>query len=112
MNGKEDISFKDAVKILSERKTWEDYFLRTPCVKPSYLWGIGCGSVVFAHKMRLYRGRLGHAINAGVLAFMVVSSASFAMCATDLNRKYELIRQAMSIKGIKPAEERKSPDSP
>ena len=57
-------------------------------------------------------GRLGHAINAGVLAFMVVSSASFAMCATDLNRKYELIRQAMSIKGIKPAEERKSPDSP
>ena len=78
MNGKEDISFKDAVKVLSERKTWEDYFLRTPCVKPSkfsifkdssmifhliwfpiqfigYLWGIGCGSVVFAHKMRLYR---------------------------------------------------------
>lgn len=39
---------------LLKRKTWDDFFFRTPCVRSSYLWGIGCGSIMMAHKMRLY----------------------------------------------------------
>lgn len=45
---------REAGKLLSP-DTWEVFFLRTPCVKSSYLWGVGIGSLVFAHKLRLYR---------------------------------------------------------
>jgi hypothetical protein len=40
-------------------------------------------------------GKLGHAANASLLTFAVVSSISFMVCADEVNRKYEMIRQAM-----------------
>eukprot|EP00601_Ochromonadales_sp_CCMP2298_P030812 CAMPEP_0173348214 /NCGR_PEP_ID=MMETSP1144-20121109/13605_1 /TAXON_ID=483371 /ORGANISM="non described non described, Strain CCMP2298" /LENGTH=107 /DNA_ID=CAMNT_0014295827 /DNA_START=207 /DNA_END=526 /DNA_ORIENTATION=+ len=81
---------------LLKLKTWEDFFTRTPCVKSSYLWGVGCGSLMMAHKTRLYRGNLKHAVNAGLLTFMVVSSISFTWCVHKHNQKYEQIRLAFS----------------
>jgi hypothetical protein len=35
-------------------------------------------------------------MNAGVLTFIVVSSASFLICANEINTKYEMIKQAFA----------------
>ena len=37
-------------------KAWVEFFAHKPCVKTSFLWGIGCGALLFAHKTRLYKG--------------------------------------------------------
>lgn len=79
----QELSFDDKVQHLTSRKAWEDFFQKTPCVKSSkfyrclpsalqimqvdvlfpyftfytigYLWGIGCGALMMAHKARIYR---------------------------------------------------------
>jgi hypothetical protein len=40
-------------------------------------------------------------LNAGLLTFMVVSSASFLMCANEVNQKYDMVRQAFKHHKIK-----------
>jgi hypothetical protein len=47
------------------------------------------------HTFTFTGGKLGHAANASLLTFAVVSSISFMVCADEVNRKYEMIRQAM-----------------
>ncbi len=42
-------------------------------------------------------GNLHHAFNAGFLTFIVVSGVSFVICANEVNRKYEMIRQAFQL---------------
>ena len=90
----------DFNKLLSW-KNWEDFFYRTPCVRSSFLWGMGCGSMMAAHKLRLYRGQVGRAVNAAVLTFVVVSSGNFLICANDVNTKYDMIKQAFQQKNMK-----------
>mmetsp|Transcript_17468 Transcript_17468/g.29476 ORF Transcript_17468/g.29476 Transcript_17468/m.29476 type:complete len:114 (-) Transcript_17468:566-907(-) len=92
-------STSDLMAELFKTKTWDDFFYRTPCVKSSYLWGIGCGSLMMAHKTRIYRGHFNHALNAGVLTFLTVSSISFLYCAHNVNKKFEMIRQAFALQG-------------
>lgn len=86
---------------VKDKKTWETFFMRTPCVKSSYLWGMGCGSVVMAHKLRLYRGNVRHAVSSGIVTFIVVSTFSFVTCANEVNRKYDTLQKAFRIQGIK-----------
>eukprot|EP01032_Pedospumella_encystans_P007614 gene7614-9116_t len=90
-----ELSFDDKVQHLTSRKAWEDFFQKTPCVKSSYLWGIGCGALMMAHKARIYPGRMGLAVNWGVLTFLAVSGGSFIKCADEVNKKYEAVRLAM-----------------
>ena len=44
---------------------------------------------------------MGRAVTAGVLTFTVVSSISFVTCANEHNRKYELLKKAFELQGIK-----------
>ncbi len=41
-----------------------------------------------------------HAVNAGVLTFVVVSSANFLLCAREINEKYDMIKKAFQQKKI------------
>ena len=86
--------------ILLSTKAWKEFFFKTPCVKSSYLWGIGCGAIMFAHKSRLYKGNLYHAFNAAFLTFGITSSASFMFCTTEYNNRHQAIRDAFLKKGI------------
>lgn len=81
------------------RKAWED-FAKKPCVKSSYLWGIGCGAIMAAHKMRLHRN-FSKAVNAAFFTFAVVTSASFCLCAAEVNQRYEMLQKAFKIQHIK-----------
>ena len=90
-----------ALSLLLSAKAWKEFFLRTPCVKSSYLWGIGCGAIMFAHKSRLYKGNLYHAFNAAFLTFGITSSASFMFCTIEYNNRHQAIREAFLKKGIK-----------
>jgi len=42
--------------LLLSKDEWIKFFTKTPCVKSSYLWGIACGALMFAHKTHIYRG--------------------------------------------------------
>lgn len=95
---------------VKDTKSWETLFMRTPCVKSSYLWGLGCGSVVMAHKLRIYRGNVRHAVSSGILTFIIVSTVSFVTCANEVNRKYDQLQKAFRIQGIK-EDPNKSPQS-
>eukprot|EP01035_Chromulina_nebulosa_P031246 gene31246-41636_t len=107
---------------LFQKRTWDDFFYRTPCVKTSYLWGISCGSIMMAHKWRLYRkthdiiftsshkftfkytnkgGDFHHGLTAGLLTFALVSGFNFLKCAHDVNSRYELMQKAYSAQRIK-----------
>mmetsp|Transcript_17661 Transcript_17661/g.24240 ORF Transcript_17661/g.24240 Transcript_17661/m.24240 type:complete len:120 (-) Transcript_17661:1049-1408(-) len=95
-NNRDTLEFEDLFK----RRTWENFFFHTPCVRSSYLWGIGCGSIMMAHKLRLYRN-FHHGFSAAILTFTFVSSLSFLKCAHDVNTKYELLRKAFAVQNIK-----------
>eukprot|EP01038_Epipyxis_sp_PR26KG_P010181 gene10181-13698_t len=113
-------NISESVSRLFQKKTWEDFFTKTPCVKTSYLWGAGCGSLMAAHKMRMYRkyfflrmfderlfqylllgGAAFHAFSAGLLTFVCISCVNFAVCANDLNKRYEMLRKAFEMQNIK-----------
>jgi hypothetical protein len=40
----------------------------------SYLWGIGVGSLVMAHKLRIHPGKVRKAVNWGFVAFVGVTA--------------------------------------
>ncbi len=82
---------------------------------------------MMAHKLRIYselflleklhtvnlilpilEGNFRHAMNAGVLTFLAVSGMSFLICANDVNKKYDMLRQAFHHQNIK--EDRKKRD--
>ena len=82
----------DANRSLSDPKTWRRFFFDTPCVKSSYLWGLGIGSVMFAHKLRIYPGKLRSSFNAAFFTFLVSSTVSFVFCSGEVNRKKKALR--------------------
>ena len=90
-----------SLPLLLERKTWEDFVFRTPCVKSSYLLGLGCGSTMIAHKLHLYRGQLNRAVRAGLFTFIFASTVSFLICAKEVNAKYASLQQAFKQKNIR-----------
>lgn len=92
---------RESLPLLLERKTWEDFVFRTPCVKSSYLLGLGCGSTMIAHKLHLHRGQVNRAVRAGLFTFIFTSSVSFYLCANEINRKYEMLQKAFQKRNIK-----------
>eukprot|EP01039_Chlorochromonas_danica_P004347 gene4347-4768_t len=96
----------ELIQELLKKKNWEDFLFRTPCVRSSYLWGIGVGALMAAHKLRVYRGNLRHALNASMLTFTLVTGVSFFTCAFELNSKYEAIRSAFRKQNILEERER------
>ena len=94
----------DAVaRKIADPRAWEKFLFDTPCVKSSYLWGVGLGALMFAHKARLYPGKLRHSFNAAFLTFLFTSTTSFVICSTEVNRKYDALRKAFQVQGIKEA---------
>ena len=85
-----------------------DTFLKTPCVPPSYLLGVGTASLVFAHKLRLYPGRrnLPKAVNAMILTFCFITPLNFVICANIHNQRHRMIKEAFAERNIKQAGEK------
>ena len=81
------------VATITSRKAWEDFLFRTPCLKQAYLMGTGCGALVLAHKLRTHRA-FNPAFNSAFFTFLVVFPASFVICATEVNRKHDMVRNA------------------
>ena len=79
---------------LEDPKAWERLLFHKPCVKSSYLWGIGIGACAFAHKLRLYPGKLRHAFNAAFITFLITSTLSFGICSTESNRRRQTLQEA------------------
>ena len=96
---------------LLSRQAWIDFFTKTPCVKSSLLWGIGCSSLLFAHKTRLYRGfgqdvklnylliapsylgHISHGIHFAVPMFLFTATYSLFWCDRELREKKKLWRE-------------------
>mmetsp|Transcript_14952 Transcript_14952/g.16184 ORF Transcript_14952/g.16184 Transcript_14952/m.16184 type:complete len:108 (+) Transcript_14952:52-375(+) len=97
---RKDLTIAETLEEFTKKKTWDDFFNRTPCVKPSYLWGFACGSLMTAHKLRLYKGRLNLALNYGFFTFLSVSSIFFLNCAYEVNSKHEMIQKAFTKQKI------------
>jgi hypothetical protein len=100
-NSEDNNIYSSAINHLLSRKSWEDYFLRTPCVKSAYLWGIGCGSIMMAHKTRTYRGNLNHAFSCALFTFAFTSTVSLVLCTREVDNKYGLLQKAFHYQGYK-----------
>jgi len=100
----------DAGNAMQLRVTWEEHFNKTPCVRSAYLTGLGCGSVMFAHKIRLHpKSRMSNAFGAALFAFTITSTASLYLCERELNGKYMALKKAFEKQNYK--EEKKTPRS-
>jgi hypothetical protein len=88
---------------LLSSKQWGRFFTQTPCVRQSFLIGIGTASLVFAHKLRVYPGRrnLYKAINALFLTFSVVTPLNFVFCANAFNSRHRALKEAFAKNNIK-----------
>lgn len=100
-NNNNNTKYSSTINHLLSRKSWEDHFLRTPCVKSSYLWGIGCGALMMAHKTRTYRGNFNHAFSSALFTFACTSLVSLVLCTREVDRKYELLQKAFHYQGYK-----------
>lgn len=108
-----DVSFEQIFNTknwekVTEYQAWEDYFLRTPCVKRSYLLGVGCGAIMTAHKLRLYPGNVRHSVSAGVWSFCAVFGTTFYFSAKQYNENYLMFQQAFRRSNIKSYAEHKA----
>ena len=95
-----------AAALLSS-KQWGRFFTQTPCVRQSFLIGLGTASLVFAHKLRVYPGRrnLHKAINALFITFSVVTPLNFVFCANAFNSRHRALKEAFSKNNIKQAQQ-------
>mmetsp|Transcript_15866 Transcript_15866/g.23894 ORF Transcript_15866/g.23894 Transcript_15866/m.23894 type:complete len:98 (-) Transcript_15866:25-318(-) len=86
-------------KKFNEMSTWErvSVMARNPFVMKSYAWGACCSGLVMAHKMRLYRGNIGHALRAGLATFLLVTVFKLRHTAYEIQNnakmKYEFDKQ-------------------
>jgi len=85
-------------------KLWGEFFTKTPCVRQSFLIGVGTASLVFAHKLRVYPGRknLHKAINALLLTFSIITPVNFVFCANQFNSRHKALKEAFAQQNIKP----------
>mmetsp|Transcript_23907 Transcript_23907/g.21748 ORF Transcript_23907/g.21748 Transcript_23907/m.21748 type:complete len:103 (-) Transcript_23907:13-321(-) len=69
-------------------------------VKRSYLFGIACGSLMIAHKMRLYKGGIPQAVSWGILTFAITGSLHLYTLETKSLDEYEIIKKTMKERNI------------
>ena len=84
---------------------WSEHFTKTPCVRSSYLFGLGSSALILAHKLRLYPGNMKRAIGPAILTFGFTSAFAFVLCANEMNKRQGLIKQAMQDSRVKPVSE-------
>mmetsp|Transcript_14066 Transcript_14066/g.14171 ORF Transcript_14066/g.14171 Transcript_14066/m.14171 type:complete len:101 (+) Transcript_14066:324-626(+) len=84
---------------LLSKEEWTNFFMKAPCVKSSYLWGIASGSLMLAHKSALYKGYMTHAWSSAVLTFLFVSSVSFIQCSNNLQERKGSVQEALKVRG-------------
>jgi len=76
---------------------WSSHFYKTPCVRTAYLLGIASSGLIMAHKLRLHPGNVLKAVGSAILTFGFTTTFAFVLCATDLGRRQQMIKQAMDI---------------
>ena len=88
---------------LLDAKQWGKFFTQTPCVRQSFLIGIGTASLVAAHKLRVYPGRrnLHKALSGLFLTFSVVTPLNFVFCANAFNSRHRALKEAFAQNNIK-----------
>jgi hypothetical protein len=101
--GKTDADWDLALKTFWDKSPSD--WAKTPCIRECVLAGFGCAGLVMAHKIRIYKGHLGHAGSAGILTLGFASVLSLSLCTLEREHRHGMIESAMRESKIKSARE-------